>query len=370
MSETYNDQQSKSKILNLETLASEYNKILIEYNQAQTDYIQTLNQRSDNPCDNLKLDSKGITQTCYDFIWKNSKCTTKAPDASNEWIKQQTLNTMIQDSFAWSTLTDADHRKGCYGDSPDASYNTATEPNFNINPKQFTEIKGQAFWGTGALGEKTVSTVDECKALCSADLLCTGATYNPDKKYCWTRSGNDKPVMALPNDSALVPTSVYKLNNMKALNKMLLDINKKIIDSINDGQPLYDSQQKEQDEKMIIININNDRLKKERDELEAKIKVHTDMDKAISESNMYANKNYYILISMFIVVICIIYFLIRISSESPATTPLPSQENMIKMFVLFIIISVPLYKPFPMLLPIVIISAIMYFLTTFATRFI
>jgi membrane-associated HD superfamily phosphohydrolase len=176
--------------------------------------------------------------------------------------------------------------------------------------------------------------------------------------------------MALPNDSALVPTSVYKLNNMKALNKMLLDINKKIIDSINDGQPLYDSQQKEQDEKMIIININNDRLKKERDELEAKIKVHTDMDKAISESNMYANKNYYILISMFIVVICIIYFLIRISSESPATTPLPSQENMIKMFVLFIIISVPLYKPFPMLLPIVIISAIMYFLTTFATRFI
>ena len=370
MSEPYNDQQTKTKILSLETLASEYNKVLIEYNQAQTDYIQTLNQRSESPCDNFKSDSKGINQICYDFIWKKSKCTTKAPDASNEWIKQQTLNTMIQDSFAWSTMTDDAHRKGCYGDSPDASYNTETVPNFNITPKQFTEIKSQAFWGAGALNEKTVETVDECKALCSADLLCTGATYNPDKKYCWTRSGNDKPVMALPNDSAIVPTSVYKLNNMKALNKMLLDINKKIIDSINDSQPLYDSQQKEQDEKMIIININNERLKKERDEFEDKIKEHTNMDKSISESSMYANKNYYILISMFVIAICIVYFLIRISSESPTTTPLPSQENMIKMFVLFIIISVPLYKPFPTLLPIVMIYAIMYFLTTFMIRII
>ena len=370
MSEPYNDQQAKSKILNLETLASEYNKILIEYNQAQSDYIQTLNQRSESPCDNFNSDSKGISQVCYDFIWKKSMCTTKTPDASNEWIKQQTLNTMIQDSFAWSTLTDAAHRKGCYGDSPDASYNTATAPNYNMNPKQLTEIKGQAFWGTGALNEKTVSSVDECKALCSADSLCTGATYNPDKKYCWTRSGDGKPLVALPNDSALIPASVYQLNNMKALNKMLLDINKQIIVLINDSQPLYDSQQKEQDEKMIIININNDRLKKERDEFEARIKEHTDMDKAIYESSMYANKNYYILVAMFIVVICIVYFLITIAASSPATTPLPSQDNMIKMFVLLIIISMPLYKPFPMLLPIVLISAIMYFFTTFATRFI
>jgi hypothetical protein len=37
---------------------------------------------------------------------------------------------------------------------------------------------------------------------------------------------------------------------------------------------------------------------------------------------------------------------------------------------LLIIISMPLYKPFPMLLIIVIISAIMYFFTTFAIRFI
>jgi hypothetical protein len=370
MSEPYNDQQAKSKILNLETLASEYNKILIEYNQAQLDYIQTLNQRTETPCDNFKSDSKGISQTCYDFIWKKSKCTTKAPDASNEWIKQQTLNTMIQDSFSWSTMTDDMHRKRCYGDSIDVSYNTATAANYNMHPKQLTEIKGQAFWGTGALSEKSVSSVDECKALCSADSLCTGATYNPDKKYCWARSGDSKPLVSLPNDYALIPLSVYQLNNMKALNKMLLDINKQIIESIKDGEPLYDSQQKEQDEKMIIININNDRLKKERDELEARIKVHTDMDKAISESSMYAKKNYYILVSMFIVTICIIYFLITIAASSPATTPIPSQENMIKILMLLIIISMPLYKPFPMLLIIVIISAIMYFFTTFAIRFI
>ena len=111
--------ESDPNALNLESLNTEYKNLLIEYKLAVSNYINYLKEEFDQPCKNYTSDSKGISQECYNDIWKKAGCGTgtiqPAPDANSDWAKGMTLNGLIQDSWAWATLTDNDHRTGCYG---------------------------------------------------------------------------------------------------------------------------------------------------------------------------------------------------------------------------------------------------------------
>jgi hypothetical protein len=112
--------ESNSKALILESLNTEYKNLLIEYKQAVSNYVNFLKQEaSEQPCSIYNADSKGISQECYNDIWKKAGCgagTIKSgPNVNNDWAQSQTLNGLIYDSFLWATMTDYDHRIGCYG---------------------------------------------------------------------------------------------------------------------------------------------------------------------------------------------------------------------------------------------------------------
>jgi hypothetical protein len=109
--------KSKSSVLDLETLSSEYKNLLIEYRQAVADYVNHLKVETELPCGSFSADSTGITQQCYDEIWKKVGCGagTVQPDASSSWAKGKTLAGLIDDAFAWATNPDYKHRMGCYG---------------------------------------------------------------------------------------------------------------------------------------------------------------------------------------------------------------------------------------------------------------
>ena len=51
----------------------------------------------------------------------------------------------------------------------------------------YATMQGNTFWGTGGVSEGASNTVEECQGQCSSLSTCTGATFNPDKKYCWIR---------------------------------------------------------------------------------------------------------------------------------------------------------------------------------------
>jgi len=72
---------------------------------------------SQKPCGNYSADTTGISQACYNDIWQKSGCGGgfAAPSASSSWASSQTLNGLIQDSWLWATMTDYNHRMGCYG---------------------------------------------------------------------------------------------------------------------------------------------------------------------------------------------------------------------------------------------------------------
>jgi hypothetical protein len=111
--------ENNSDVLNLESFNTEYKNLLIEYELAVSNYVNYLKQEAEQPCGEYTGDSKGISQECYNDIWKKSGCGTGNigyPSASASWQQSQTMNGLIQDSWYWGTMTDYNHRMGCYGD--------------------------------------------------------------------------------------------------------------------------------------------------------------------------------------------------------------------------------------------------------------
>jgi hypothetical protein len=211
-----------NSILKIETLEKEYDVVLKQYQEAYKNYINTLNTSS-NPCENYKLESKGVSQECYNKIWSDQGCTTEAPNAKGEWQKNQTYDGLVNDSYLWATLTDTDHRKGCYGDTK--NYNTNTEPTYSLG-KDFVELPGRTWWGTYGIKEGAAATKEDCISMCASDGNCTGATFNPVKRYCWARGGDGSVSAGLDDDNALIPRLKANILILNGLNDRLITINK------------------------------------------------------------------------------------------------------------------------------------------------
>ena len=118
------DQQNQNQenkvnsiVLNLESLTTEYDTVLLQYNQVQTDYVNYLGTQS-TACNSYNSNSTNINQECYNDIWAKSGCTTTGfVNANTSWAQSQTLYGLIKDSWYWATLTDSQHRQGCYGNN-------------------------------------------------------------------------------------------------------------------------------------------------------------------------------------------------------------------------------------------------------------
>jgi len=230
-----NNNAIDNSTLKIATLEKEYDLYLKLYQEAYKNYITVLNSSSSNPCEKYKLESKGVSQECYNKIWADQKCTTQAPDATGDWQKDQTYDGLVNDTYLWATLTDTEHRNGCYGDTTD--YNTNTEPTYSIG-KEFTELPGRTWWGTHALKEGPADTKDDCISMCASDDKCTGATFNPVKRYCWTRSGDGTVTAGESDDSALIPKLKGIMITLNGLNDKLMDINKQLKEETQKMQPV------------------------------------------------------------------------------------------------------------------------------------
>ena len=332
------DDGTKSVVLSLETLSKEYDTVLIKYNQAQKDYINYLkSQSTNNACSKYSSDSKEIDQACYEEIWAKSGCTTTGMvNASTDWAKGQTLNGLIYDAFLWATMTDSDHRNGCYGTT--TNFSTATEPNYNINAEPLTDIKGAAFWGAKGLSEGSSNSLEECKAMCSSDSSCTGATYNSDKAYCWTRSGDSQISVGMPNDYAIIPENLKYLKIIKGLSEKLTSINQKILKTMNKGEPLYSQQDIQRKQQTIVLNENYKKLTKEREKVEKTIKKYQDLNKSQNEGEIVITKNYSTFIASVIIFLIIMVLFIKMTSTTSTVQQGGSLKNNTYILIFIIIL--------------------------------
>jgi len=117
---------------------------------------------------------------------------------------------------------------------------------------EFTPFKNNSFWGTDKLTEGSVSSQKQCEDMCSSQgSACTGATYNPDKKYCWARSGNGTLAVSVNGsaDIALLPNIRACMITLKSLNDRMLSINQQLTVAIANSSPQIEAQQIENQQK-------------------------------------------------------------------------------------------------------------------------
>jgi hypothetical protein len=520
------EKESKSLALDLETLNAEYRNLLVRYKQSVVDYTDYLNAEATKPCSQYKSDSKGISQACYEEIWKKSGCTTTDKvNASSDWAKTKTLNQLIYDSFLWATMTGETHRKGCYGtyeptywiigvttngrlckrnglegswveisdnaandlaaictgndgkqiiastkgykifskptyDSPkwqpvrnenccvvsvamgqdgtlvgvgtdnklwsksnlegawrqttssgesvrsiciapdgsifcigqgntiwkknnykqltnvnwqnmgqntccvkaitiapdgtfigigmddklytkdsytnlstswkgpytssccvigittianpnaSNSYSTATAPNYNINSPSYTEIKGQAFWGTSALSVINNGTLQDCNASCASTPGCTGATFNKQdhgRPVCWLRGGDGSTIPALANDYAIVPKNKQLLKIVEGVSRELKSVNAKMQVKINRIRDLYGDQIQERDIQNYNLIGQHVKLEDEREKIHKMLSQYQNLENQEQEVGLFVTQNYYwYFILLALAVICVV----------------------------------------------------------------
>jgi hypothetical protein len=179
------------------------------------------------------------------------------------------------------------------------------------NGKRYILVPSKVFWGTGAIQQKSVSTINDCVALCSADSKCTGATFDSSAKSCWTRSGNAGLVSGSKTQTAIVSELVNAANTLQTLNNKLIAI----LRFMNDmNKTITLKQQTTTDNNIstnnILLGTRYQSLMADRENINNILKEYGEINVKNNDQNMYLyqNQSYYMLWSL----LCIISIIILI----------------------------------------------------------
>jgi hypothetical protein len=170
------------------------------------------------------------------------------------------------------------------------NYITALQSVSVSNSVDFASLKGRTWWGVKGLKEGTVTTEEECKNMCASQNECSGATFNPVKRYCWTRSGESLITAGLDDDYALMPKQKAALATMKSLNEKLLSLNEQIRQELTNIKPEIEEQMIEKNEKAKVLNESYNRLLEQKLEMERQLEEYNSIDQEAENQGMVANQ--------------------------------------------------------------------------------
>jgi hypothetical protein len=160
------------------------------------------------------------------------------------------------------------------------------------NTPQYDYITNSTYWGTAGLKEQALTTQEECSALCSADTQCSGATFNPEKRYCWTRSGDGSVNAGQDADIAIVPQGKTILSNLKLLNNKLIELNGEIESTLKNLYPTALEEIQKKDIKKRTLNNLSAKLEAERLSLTKLMNEYNTLNESYEQTNLYtAQKN-------------------------------------------------------------------------------
>ena len=193
-------------------------------------------------------------------------------------------------------------------------YNNYTK-NLNTNTErntapQFVKLKGRTYWGQYGIHEAAVTTSRECESMCASDLKCTGATFNPSKRYCWIRGGEGNITNGTDSDVAIIPTLKQNLIILKGLNEKLISINAKINNELSVLYPIAEKDRQIKDKKQQELAKYYQQLANERIELEKTLNEYETIEEQYKSNSLSVVSND---ISLRLwIIICLIVFIIRV----------------------------------------------------------
>jgi hypothetical protein len=175
----------------------------------------------------------------------------------------------------------------------------------------YATLQGNTFWGTGGVSEGASNTVEECQGQCSSLSTCTGATFNPDKKYCWARKGEGDVIPGLDNDVAIVPKVKQYTNILYTINSQLIALNKKMMDMSTASVPGLDKERETRSNMNEQLELNYENLMNEKKRVDMLIREYESLEDINKNSSISVNQKYssYITITLFLVVLIILFIL-------------------------------------------------------------
>ena len=203
--------------------------------------------------------------------------------------------------------------------------------NIQNSENSFVSLSGRAWWGKGGLSEGPVETKEECESMCANNDKCTGATFNPVKRYCWARKGEATLSVGETEDQALIPKQKAALISMKTLNEQLLSINEEIANEFKNISPNIQQQTEEKNDKQEQLNKSYQHLLEQKIEMEKQLREYYSVEQDNENQTLFVNKQS--IVMRFWVLITAIILLVTIYKMYGSDNP-----PFLMIFWLFIII--------------------------------
>lgn len=221
------------------------------------------------------------------------------------------------------------------------NYITSLQTNSSTNV--FTALKGRTWWGTKGLSEGTVESQEECENMCANSSECSGATFNPVKRYCWTRSGEADISIGNDDTYALITQQKAALSVMKYLNDKLLDLNKQISEQLQNINPEVRKQYEEKNQKQQELNESYNKLLEQKIELDKQLQEYYSIDQEEGNQYMYVNQQN-VSFRFWVLITCLI-LLITIKQIFGAGSPPISMTIWLLIIIVLIILTYSLSTP-------------------------
>jgi len=155
---------------------------------------------------------------------------------------------------------------------------------------KFEALNGRAWWGTSKLEEGKVSTQQECETMCYNNSKCSGATFNPVKRYCWTRQGDGPLSTATDDDYALIPQQKAALIIMSSLNERLLQLNTHIATELKNSSSNTELSNKENAIKQEQLTKSFDELSNQKYVMEKQLDEYYSLEEDYDNQSLFVNK--------------------------------------------------------------------------------
>jgi hypothetical protein len=169
---------------------------------------------------------------------------------------------------------------------PDTTTTTAT----TATTTKYSEFNGRAWWGSYGLKEGSANSKEDCETMCASNDKCTGATFNPVKRYCWTRGGDGQISTGIDSDIALLPQQKATLLVLKSLNDKMITLNTNISDELKNINPEVEEQQKQKNEKQKKLNEYYQKLLEQKVQMEKQLYEYSSIEEEYENQDLYANQ--------------------------------------------------------------------------------
>lgn len=208
---------------------------------------------------------------------------------------------------------------------------------------EYSALPGRTWWGASSASEGAVETQEECENMCINSDNCTGATFNPVKRYCWARTGDGSVSVGTDNDYALIPKQKAALIVLKGLNDKLLSINEQITTELKNMDPEVQKMSQEKNTQTIKLNESYQSLLEQKSEMEKQLQNYYSIEEENQNQSLYVNQQN-VSMRFWALITCLI-LLVTLNKLYGADNPLIGISLWLFIIIILIVLTYSLSSP-------------------------